>query len=317
MTAPPRGDGRDAYDSKFASWDRRASVRTKPRRPLAEDEGSMLPFPPELVPALHHPLVQERGPAAAHRVLVQSLYAYFHFTVVLEQVAVMPVTTRIALGQSGVELPRAMQGDAYKITTDEAWHAQFSYELIEQATGLFGVPSVVPATPQFVRRLDATRDSFEPAMRRLVDLFFATVSETLVSGFLLDLPYDERLPASVRTLVLDHAEDEGRHHAYFRAFLRFAWPQLTDVERRLVGTRVPDLIRLFLEPDVEAVAAALRHAGLDEREAATVVADCCLPSRVSPSIVSAARGTVRSFREVDALADAATYDAFASSGFVP
>lgn len=317
MTAPPRGDDRDAYDSKFASWDRRASVRTKPRRELDEDEASVLPFPPELVPALRHPLVVHRGPEAARRILVQSLYAYFHFTVVLEQVAVMPVTTRIALGQSGVDLPRPMRGDAYKITTDEAWHAQFSYELVEQATERFAVPSRVPAEPQFVRRLDATRESFEPAMRRLVDLFFATVSETLVSGFLLDLPYDERLPRSVRALVLDHAEDEGRHHAYFRAFLRFAWPQLSDAERRLIGPRVPDLIRLFLEPDVEAAVVALRDAGLPEHEVATVVAESCRSSRVSGSIVTAARATVRSFREVDALDDAATYDAFASSGLVP
>lgn len=304
------------YESKFLSWERRASVRTKPSRTFVDDERSMLLFPPEMVPTLAHPLVRERGPAAAQRVLAQSLYHYLHFTVVLEQIAIIPVTGRIALGQTGVAVPARMQADAFKITTDEAWHAQFSYDIVQQVAEACGVPAATPRQPQFARRLEEIRESFEPSHRALVDLFFATVSETLVSSYLSELPGDGRLPRSVRALVADHAEDEGRHHAYFRAFLRIIWPQLGDRERRLIGPRIPDLIEAFLQPDVAAAALALRDAGLNEHEVATVVHDCYLAAPAWGPIVAASRATVRSFRDVDALDDPPTYDAFASRRLV-
>lgn len=313
---PPVRAARERYDSKFVHWDRRSSVRTKPARILAEGERSMLFFPPELVPALAHPVVEQRGPATAHRLLVQALYTYLHFTVVLEQMAVMPVTGRIALGQAGVELPAGMQADAFNITTDEAWHAQFCFDFIGQVADGLGVPVVTPEQPQFIRRLDELRERFEPATRPLVDLFFATVSETLLSSILLELPNDQRLPRSVRALVMDHAEDEGRHHAYFRAFLRFVWPQLGERERLAIGPRIPDLIEAFLRPDVVAVGMALRDAGLDEREVATVVDECYRSVPAVDPVVFASRATVRSFREVGALDDPATYEAFASRRLV-
>lgn len=306
----------DCYVSKFSNWENRASVRTKPARSYVAGESSLVLFPPELVPALRHPLVEAAGPATVDRLLAQSLYNYLNFTVVLEQLAVLPVTSRIALGRSGVTLPAGMRADAYKITTDEAWHAQFCYDFIEQVAERCGVPAALPEQPQFVDRLAVLREGFDPADRELVDLFFATVSETLVSAFLADLPNDKRLPRPVRDLVIDHAEDEGRHHAYFRAFLRFVWPQLGDRERGLLGPCVPELIRVFLEPDSHAIAVSLRDVGFDEAGTATIVEECYHMADDTTRIASAAKATVQSFREVGALDDPETFEAFATRGLV-
>jgi hypothetical protein len=312
---PPSTTGQ-RYESKFGNWERRSSVRTKPVRIYSEGEPSEVFFPPELVPAASHPLVKERGPGAVHRLLVQALYNYLSFTVVLEQMSVIPVTGRIALGQSGLQLPAGMRADAFKITTDEAWHAQFCYDFVDHLEGRSGVPAALPRQPQFVRRLERVRESFDPADRRLVELVFATVSETLVSSFLAHLPNDKRLPRSVRAVVMDHAEDEGRHHAYFRTFLRLLWPQLSERERRLVGPRVPDLIEVFLQPDVTAVALGLDDIGLAEHEARAVVEDCYRRNAGSDAIISGSRATVASFLEVGCLDDPATYEAFAARGLV-
>lgn len=304
------------YASTFVHWEQRASVRTKPRRTVGGGDSAPLLFPPELVPATEHPLVRARGPAAARRILAQSLYAYLDFTVVLEQSVVLPVTSRIALGRSGLDLPRRMRSDAFKITTDEAYHAQFCHEFVEQLAEHCGIPVALPDEPQFAGRVGAVRDRFDPALHPLLDLVFVTVSETLVSAYLSDLPGDRRLPRPVRDVVGDHAEDEGRHHAYFRAFLRYLWPQLSERERRLVGPHVPDLVEAFLEPDLGAVTLALRDAGLDEREAATVVGECYRSAGDGGSMARAARATVLSFRDVGALDDPATHEAFAARGLV-
>jgi hypothetical protein len=306
-----------AYDSRFDNWDTRASVRNKPRRLLDADEAAArVFFPPELVPAIDHPLVAERGAAATSRVLVQSLYQYLNFTVVLEQAAVMPVTLGISLDSYGVEFPESVLADALKITTDEAWHAQFSYDLMRQVEATTHVPLRISASPPFIRRLERIRLRFDGELRELVGLFFGIVSETLVSSILSELPNDKRLPRAVRALVGDHAEDEGRHHAYFRSLLQLTWPVLDDHHRRVLGSLVPELVETFLEPDLEGVAISLQEARLPDREIARVIEESYPKEWSTQRIAFAARATVRSFREVDALDDPQISDAFAAYGLL-
>ncbi|GII77160.1 hypothetical protein Sru01_21420 [Sphaerisporangium rufum] len=309
-----KGPG-DAYRSAFRHWESRAGVRTRPRRVLDERGRDALFFPPEFVPATAHPLVAARGPGTAHRLLVHSLYQYLHFTTVLEQLAVLPVTAALSLGRAGVELPDGMRADAFKITTDEAWHAQFSYEFTGEVARVTGIAPSAVVEPRLVRALEETRLAFEPALHGLVDLVFAVVSETLVSALLHDVPRDGRLPGPVRALVADHAADEGRHHAYFREFLRRLWPALGPAART-VGPRVPELVRVFLDPDMSAVAAGLRASGFTPPQITEIIADCYGPAAPCRDVRPAARATVRAFAEVGALDDTCTRDAFADAGLL-
>ena len=141
---PPRvrsiGIDEAAYSSKFSHWDARATVRTKPRREIAEEEPrEHIYFPPELVPVAQHALVQELGAATVDRVLIQQLHTYLEFTSELEHGAVNPVAALISRRRSGFDLPETMIEDAYKICTDEAWHAQFSDDLQRQVAVRTGV----------------------------------------------------------------------------------------------------------------------------------------------------------------------------------
>lgn len=122
----PRGP---EYVSRFDRWDDLASVRRRPRRPFAAAEPELY-FPPELYPVVRHPLVTAKGSTVVNDLLLQRLYDYLEFTTELETLAVIPVATKISRGRSGLVLSGRMRSDAYKIVTDEAWHAQFSHEFV-------------------------------------------------------------------------------------------------------------------------------------------------------------------------------------------
>src|SRR5437762_6788994 len=128
------------YESKLKDWYGRASVRIKPQRVFIDEEAEgKLYFPPELVPVSQHQLVYNLGEWAVREVLIQRLYMYLEFTAQLEHDVVNRVAHQIAHQRIGVDLPMEMVLDAYKIYTDEAYHAQFSVELkyqIELATGV-------------------------------------------------------------------------------------------------------------------------------------------------------------------------------------
>jgi uncharacterized protein (UPF0147 family) len=273
-----------------------------------------------MYPVVLHPLVAAKGESIVKGLLLQRLYDYLDFTTELESIAVIPVATKISRGRSGLILPERMKSDAYKIVTDEAWHAQFSHDFacqIAAETNIPRLPAEGNAPPAFLPRLHEVREHLPREVRGVESLLFTIVSETLISGILSDIPRDDRLPRSVREVVRDHAEDEGRHHVYFRSMLKHLWPALTPYERAAVGPIVPAVIYAFLEPDYLRTARHLRSIGLTIKEIDQIIAESWPPHEVRRTIAKAASQLTRYFSDVEALDDARTLASFEEAGLLP
>lgn len=305
------------YETKFKLWESRSAVRSKPRRLLQDErEAGKVFFPPELVPIATHPLVAARGRQATDDVLLQRLHVYLDFTAELEQMAINPVTQLISRRKVGFDLPEAMVVDAYKICTDEAWHAQFSDDLQRQLVDVTGKQATVPREPQFFRRLREIEDAAPREMRSLPAIFFTIVSETLISAILSDIPHDDRVVTAVRELVDDHAEDEGRHHAFFSRFFECIWPQLTARQRRLIGPLLPQLVLAFLEPDYAALESVLAGTGLGDADVRRVIEEAHPRDEVLSGIRVAGKATLRLFADHGVLDDPETREAFLRAGLI-
>ncbi|WP_405787189.1 diiron oxygenase [Streptomyces sp. NBC_00029] len=311
----PRGP---KYVSRFERWDDLASVRRRPRRHFAAAELELY-FPPELYPVVRHPLVEAKGGEVVKGLLLQRLYDYMEFTTELETLAVIPVATKISRGRSGLLLPGRMMSDAFKIVTDETWHAQFSHEFtceIEAKTRVTWSLRGSHVPPAFLLRLDEIRERLPQNLRGVEGLLFAIVSETLISGMLSQIPRDDRLPLSVRNIIRDHAEDEGRHHVYFRSLLTHLWPALGRAERAAVGPLIPEIVYAFLEPDYVQTARHLRDIGLTGEEIQQAIAESWPVGRVRCDVAAAAAQLTRYLEEVGALQDKGTLAAFEGAKLV-
>ncbi len=307
-----------AYSTKFASWHSRASVRAKPRRQIAESEPrEHVYFPPELVPVVQHAVVQGLGTEIVDRVLIGQLHTYLEFTSELEHGAVNPVAAMISRRRSGFDLPETMIEDAYKIYTDEAWHAQFSDDLQRQVAVKTGVGPSLFDEPNFFRKLQGFQQDLGPDEQRLVMIFFTIISETLISTILSGIPNDERVVMAVRELVADHAQDEGRHHAYFSRLLEFTWPRLNQAQREVIGPLLPEMILAFLEPDFVAIAANLRACGLSVEQIDQVMTESYPPASVSAGIRAASKATIKHFERVGVVEDPRTAEALQARGLWP
>ncbi|MFI5868325.1 diiron oxygenase [Streptomyces sp. NPDC051546] len=302
------------YRSRFRTWERVATVRNSPMLVL-EGDGELF-FSPELVPALAHPILQQAEPRIRETVLVHRLYEYLKFTIDLEQSAVIPVTGHISRGMSGLDLPEHMLLDAFKIVTDEAWHAQFTYEILRDVRTRTRIAPALPDPPTFTDELARIHDELPSQVRGLDELLFAIVSETLISSILDELPQDKRLPEAVREMVADHAVDEAKHHSYFSTLLRFLWPALTKRERELAGPYIPRLIFAFLEPDYASAALGLRASGLSGHQVEQIMSDCYTRDKVVDEVRRGAGPTLQYFVEAGALEHTATFEAFQESGLI-
>ncbi|MEU9210513.1 diiron oxygenase [Streptomyces sp. NPDC048415] len=101
----------------------------------------------------------------------------------------------------------------------------------------------------------------------LVQLLQVVVFETLVTSILKDIPKDPSVVGTVREIVRDHAEDEGRHHAYFAAFFKELC-QGTPALRVRAARCLPELVSRSLTPDLVPVRGSLGAEGWTTRPCA-------------------------------------------------
>lgn len=309
------GDVAPEYRTPFATWFERSSVRQAPRRVLEEDEDKHA-FSPDLVPLAGHELVRALPDEVFEQVLTQHLYRYLDFTTKLEHLVVNRTVLGIAHRTVGVELPDEMVFDAYKIYCDEAYHAVFSVDLLRQVRARTGIAPRLAAEPYFTTRLRQLQESLAPELRPLAELLFVVCSETLISATLAEVPDDPRVHAAVRDTIRDHAQDEGRHHAYFASFLKHLWNQLDAPVRRELGPLLPDLVLAFLHPDLPAVRGELLGYGLSRDDAEHVIAEVYEERKVREYARDTARLTLRHFASVGVFDDPAARDRFEELGLV-
>lgn len=298
-------------------WDVGAAVRTKPRRVLSEGAGvDELYFSPALVPVSRHPLVTALGPAAVRRALIEHLYTHLVFTTRLEHDCVNETVRRIARGRIGIDVPPAMRLDAYRLYCDEGYHALICADLAFQVEAASGVVPGSGGPPAFLQHLRLVRASQTPTLRRLADMLFVVVSETLISATLAGSWRDGRVVPAVRQVLADHAEDEEHHHAYFTAFFELLWHQIAPRDRVSLGVLLPGLIRGFLSPDRTAIAAGLVRCGVRLRDTSQVLGESYPEQTVLAQMREASRVTRQLFARNGVLDEPATADAFAAAGLL-
>jgi hypothetical protein len=306
-----------SYVRKLRHWDTRSSVRVKPRRLLRDEEAmGRVYFSPELVPIAEHPLVRRFGPEAVRQLQVRQLYRYLDFTTQLELEVVNTVAKEIALGKAGVELPDVMREDAFKLCTDEAHHAYFSEDMKRQALASTGITPVEEGTPSFLVRLRGLQADLPSEMVSMSELLFTVVSETLISSILAEIPKDPRVVTAVRQVVEDHAEDEGRHSAYFSQLFGCFWPHVTGAQRTALGPQLPHYILAFLEPDRSATRRALARLPLEDDEIEAVIDQTYPAATVASNARDAARVTLHLFENHGVLDDPRIGDEFRACGLI-
>jgi hypothetical protein len=283
---------------------------------LSEELSSgLLCFSTELALVSRHPLITARGASVVKEVLIHHLFAYLTFTDRLEHEVVNRTARRIATGRIGNWLPPELRLDAYKIYCDEAYHSLFSVDLrhqIHTASGMEYQPNTVNLALKSLRR---HRDNLAPDLRKLAELFFVIVSETLISGILAKIPPDARIVTAVRQMVSDHAEDEGRHQAFFSRLCEIMWPRLTAREQSAIGPLLPGFILSFLSPDYLSIRACLAKY-LPREDVELVIADSYPPQQLVSNAKTAARSTLRLFQRCGILENSETKEAFNHSGLL-
>lgn len=257
----------------FANWYDKASVRRAPRRMIDPEDLSLDLFPRELVPVASHEIVVSRYPEKIPHLLALWLYRYLTFTVNLETLVVNTTTSRLASNTAPVALSRDEILFAFKVYCDEAYHALFCADMLQQVCGQTSFRPAPQSRPSFLRDYETIEgDPVEIATKQFM---FTAVSEMLITVSLNNVREGQRekTPLAIRQMMSDHAQDESRHHAFYRDLLKAFLCQLPEEKATRLAASMPDYLMAFVAPDIPNIVAELEFIGLTQDEAREVCAD--------------------------------------------
>lgn len=299
---------------KYDVWDRDCWVRQGGKRGLL---GQLNPnandfFPCSLIPYASR-LQAAYGRRSLQEVQIQTLHSYLWFTELVELKSINQVGHQIALGELPVSVSADLRSRAYLLVRDEAHHAAVSDDLADQIEQATGVSRLAEVTPQYLITLGRLKESVGRENSPLLDIGFATISETLISGSLAQIPADPAVIPLIRDYAQAHAVDEGRHASYFSDFFRQWWPQLPLAARQQVGPYLPDLCLAFLAPDLPAHQRALESVGVPTVQAEAWLREAFPQDQLATSARRSVQATLSLFRRTGVFDDPRTHDAFAAS----
>ena len=298
------------YKTAFGAWPVDTMMRGKEVNDSTIDGVTGHHYPARLFPPVNHLLVVARGAPAATGILTNAFLCFADWQMVLEREAVDPAAKLIATAGAEIGVPLKMRMDASKILADEAVHAHYAQAQFAAVCATQGIEWLYLEKPRFVRRLQNVLARADATHRRLLELLFAAVVETLISSQLSEIPNDPSVLMSTREFVRLHAVDECRHHALFAQFIPLLWTHLTSAQREIVGPYVPKFMRWFLEPDIRNLDSVLVSQGFSMREIEAIIGDSFPQNGVDASMRQTAAKTISYFRRAGAFDVPAVADAF-------
>jgi hypothetical protein len=233
------------YRSFAEDWERRATIRTRPRRLLENDDRLIYPL-------CRQPLVLtatflEHCPQWRDFVLVQSFYKFINDVVIFETEIVDKTARSIAKNRFSLPFPRACRVDAMTVVVDEDYHALVALDFLQQTVEMTGIqPLELPGQIELSRALPAARALAAPHLRDAVELIGVAIAENTVTHAVAAFSKDDSVKPSIRGLMADHLFDEGRHAQFWTQLVRIYWQAASPSDRDSIAEILPIFLAHYL-----------------------------------------------------------------------
>lgn len=231
-------------------WERRATIRTRPRRLLENDDKLIYPL-------CRQPLVLsatfiEHCAQWRDFVLVQSFYKFINDVVIFETEIVDKTARSIAKNRFSLPFPLACRRDAMTVVVDEDYHALVALDFMQQTVALTGVqPLDLPGQIELSHALPAAQAQVPAHLQDAVELIGVAIAENTVTHDVAAFAKDNSVKASIRGLMADHLFDEGRHSQFWTRLVRLYWQSATPADRDSIAQVLPVFLAHYLTNDLQ------------------------------------------------------------------
>ncbi|WP_460097463.1 diiron oxygenase [Pseudomonas sp. H3_C08] len=238
------------YQSFADAWENRATVRTRPRRVLEDDE--RLIYPLSRQPLVLSETFLRECPQQRDFVLVQTLYKFINDVVIFETEIVDKTARSIAKNRFAVAFPFACRYDAMTVVVDEDYHALVAMDFMQQTVAMTGIePIQLPDEIELSRAIPAAVALAPEHLRSAVELICVAIAENTVTGDVAAFARDDTVKPSIKGLMADHLLDEGRHSSFWARMVRIYWHTANAADRETIAQILPVFIGHYLTNDIQ------------------------------------------------------------------
>ncbi|RBL67953.1 aminobenzoate oxygenase [Pseudomonas sp. MWU13-2625] len=238
------------YQSFADAWETRATIRTRPRRVLEDDE--RLIYPLSRQPLVLSETFLRECPQQRDFALVQTLYKFINDVVIFETEIVDQTARAIAKNRFAVPFPFACRYDAMTVVVDEDYHALVAMDFMQQTVAMTGIePIKLPTEIELSRAIPAAVALAPEHLRSAVELICVAIAENTVTGDVAAFARDDTVKPSIKGLMADHLLDEGRHSSFWARMVRIYWHTANDADRETIAQILPVFIGHYLTNDIQ------------------------------------------------------------------
>lgn len=238
------------YQSFADAWETRATIRTRPRRVLEDDE--RLIYPLSRQPLVLSETFLRECPQQRDFALVQTLYKFINDVVIFETEIVDQTARAIAKNRFAVPFPFACRYDAMTVVVDEDYHALVAMDFMQQTVAMTGIePIELPAEIELSRAIPAAVALAPEHLRSAVELICVAIAENTVTGDVAAFARDDTVKPSIKGLMADHLLDEGRHSSFWARMVRIYWHTASGADRETIAQILPVFIGHYLTNDIQ------------------------------------------------------------------
>ncbi|UST85224.1 diiron oxygenase [Pseudomonas siliginis] len=238
------------YQSFAEAWESRATIRTRPRRLLEDDQ--RLIYPLSRQPLVLSETFLRECPQQRDFALVQTLYKFINDVVIFETEIVDKTARSIAKNRFAVAFPFACRYDAMTVVVDEDYHALVAMDFMQQTVALTGIePIPLPDEIELSRAIPAAVALAPQHLRSAVELICVAIAENTVTGDVAAFARDDSVKPSIKGLMADHLLDEGRHSSFWARMVRIYWHTASDTDRETIAQILPVFIGHYLTNDIQ------------------------------------------------------------------
>ncbi|WP_027611108.1 diiron oxygenase [Pseudomonas sp. URIL14HWK12:I6] len=238
------------YQSFADAWESRATIRTRPRRVLEDDE--RLIYPLSRQPLVLSETFLRECPQQRDFALVQTLYKFINDVVIFETEIVDKTARAIAKNRFAVAFPFACRYDAMTVVVDEDYHALVAMDFMQQTVAMTGIePIELPTEIELSRAIPAAVALAPEHLRSAVELICVAIAENTVTGDVAAFARDDTVKPSIKGLMADHLLDEGRHSSFWARMVRIYWHTANDADRETIAQILPVFIGHYLTNDIQ------------------------------------------------------------------
>lgn len=231
-------------------WEQRATVRTRPRRLLENDDKVIYPLCRQ--PLVLSATFVEHCPQWRDFVLTQSFYKFINDVVIFETEIVDRTARSIAKNRFAVPFPLICRVDAMTVVVDEDYHALVALDFLQQTVAMTGIqPLNLPEQIELSRAVPAAQALAPAHLRDAVELIGVAIAENTVTHEVAAFAKDNSVKASVRGLMADHLFDEGRHAQFWTRLVRLYWHAASPDDRDSIAQVLPTFLAHYLTNDLQ------------------------------------------------------------------